>query len=355
MPEKRVLRCLAGKNPVKYGKKCEDFPEVLTLTCVSCIMVLAVYRTKNAAQFPAFQRKSRAAGARLDAYSRRIPMYYALLVLSTALFAGMFFSNQSYVKKAGTALTASLTFGMYSGLISALIMLCIAGFRIGFTPFAFAIAIGAALGGVLYTYCSTKALGVANLSQFSMFAMLGGMLLPFAYGILFSGEPLTPGKIIGCILVIASLILNVDKGRSSKKAVLFYVGVFIFNGLSGVFAAIHNSRPDLALSSPEFSFWRCIGTVVICAVILLIKDKKIPLICDSRFIDFSGNAVCNGIGNLLLLIALVHIQASVQYPIVTGCTMVFSTLLGVLRGEKLNARVIVALVLAVAASFAVTF
>lgn len=58
-----------------------------------------------------------------------------------------------------------------------------------------------------------------------------------------------------------------------------------------------------------------------------------------------GYGVLNKVGNFLLLIALAHLPASVQYPMVTGGTMIFSTILCCITPEKPSGRDIAAVTL----------
>ena len=52
------------------------------------------------------------------------------------------------------------------------------------------------------------------------------------------------------------------------------------------------------------------------------------------------------IGNFLLVLALSHVEASVQYPMVTGGVMIVCTLLGLLVGEKPPKRELFAVLVA---------
>ena len=65
--------------------------------------------------------------------------------------------------------------------------------------------------------------------------------------------------------------------------------------------------------------------------------------------------LASGGGNLLLLIALESLPASVQYPLVTGTTMAFSAFFGLCRKEKLTKRMALSVGLALVASVVVVF
>ena len=56
------------------------------------------------------------------------------------------------------------------------------------------------------------------------------------------------------------------------------------------------------------------------------------------------------INRRLLLIALLKLPASVQYPVVTGGVIVFSTIIDVIRKTKLKKREIIAAIIAFAST-----
>ena len=53
-------------------------------------------------------------------------------------------------------------------------------------------------------------------------------------------------------------------------------------------------------------------------------------------------SVLNSVGNLLLLIALLHLPASVQYPVITGGVIVVSTLIVIIRREIITKKELLA-------------
>lgn len=59
---------------------------------------------------------------------------------------------------------------------------------------------------------------------------------------------------------------------------------------------------------------------------------------------------CNAVGDLLCFTAIRSLPASVQYPIVSGGSMVFSAVISVLAGEKVSKRNWAAVAIAVAAT-----
>jgi len=121
---------------------------------------------------------------------------YALVFSATILFALQFLFNQKFEKVRGSDVKSALEFTLYKNIIIVIMMLFISGFKIIFTPFSIALSVVYAAACILMTYFSMKAFAVANLSVYSVFSMLGGMLLPFLLGVGFYDEKLTVFKII---------------------------------------------------------------------------------------------------------------------------------------------------------------
>ena len=135
-----------------------------------------------------------------------------------------------------------------------------------------------------------------------------------------------------------------------KKGWKYYLSVFVLNGMTGVISTIHQSAGDLSVDSGSFSVWIRIVPLVICLGIQLVSEKKIARI-PSKIVPYTvGYAAFCGIGNLFLLIALEYLPASVQYPVVTGGTMIFSTIISAVRKEKITKRTIVSAALALLAT-----
>jgi drug/metabolite transporter (DMT)-like permease len=275
---------------------------------------------------------------------------YALVVGATLLFSLQFFFNQRFQQSYGTDLKASLVFSLYKSVVIIVIMLIIAGFKVEFTIFSVLMAVLYAAVGMLMVYYSLKAFSVANLSVFSVFSMLGGMILPFFLGVVFYDEPLTVFKVICCLLIVGAVLLNIRSGKQNRKALIYYFAVFVLNGAAGVISKIHQSSQRPHVDSTGFMIWSSIVTVFICLAWLLIKYRSIPIVKGKNILFVSGYGVFNGVGNLFLLIALAVLPASVQYPLVTGGVMVCSTIISTIRKEKLTARDYAATVVALLAS-----
>ena len=281
-------------------------------------------------------------------------LFYTLVIISTILFSLQFLFTQRFQQINGTGMKATQVFSLYKSLVIILMMLLISGFKVQFSWFSLGMATVYAVSSITMSYYSLKAFSVANLSVYSVFSMLGGMILPFFLGVLFfdEGNNLV-FKIICCALIVVAVLLNIKSGKQDKKALFYYFAVFVLNGMSGVISKLHQSSSLNPVDSTSFMLWSSVVTVVISAAWLLIAYRGIPLIKGKSILFVTGYGVFNGLGNLFLLIALSGengLPASVQYPLVTGGVMVCSTIISTIRKEKLTVREYIATAIALLAS-----
>lgn len=278
-------------------------------------------------------------------------MYYGLVLLSTLLFSLQFLFQQKYNNKCGNDMYASLNYSFLTGVIGLVLIIIINGPVFEFTLFSGITAFFYAAAVVGFFCSMVMAFTYGNLSVCTMFAMLGGMVLPFLFGVLYKGEELTWQMILCFILIAIALFFSVEKGKSSKKAIKYYIAVFFFNGLNAVVQSFHQMYEEYNISSNGFMILaRTMMSLLSLALIMLGKKKRIQ--CDKKIIVYtSGGAVVETLANLFLLIALLYIPTSVQFTLVTGGTIVFSTVIAFLTpNNKPSRREIIATIIAVVAS-----
>ena len=280
---------------------------------------------------------------------------YLILILAAFLFAVQFLFNQQYRRLKGEGLDATMTFSLYTSAISFVILFALGGFQLHITWFSLLIAVLYAAVCLLSSYAGLKAFGTANLSVYSIFMMLGGMLLPFAYGILFANEALSFAKALSILLICTAVGCSFEKGAEGKNAYRFYAAIFVLNGLVGVLSKIHLSVPSLAVDSYSFMATIQLALLAMCLCYCLLSRQGIPKQSGKLYLCLSGYAVCNGIGNLFCQIALTSLPASVQYPIITGGVMVFSTLISLVRREPIGGKTYFAAALACLSTILILF
>lgn len=287
-------------------------------------------------------------------------MHILWIVGSTVLFSVQFLLNKFFQKREGSAAQTSVLCAAATAFFGMVLLLCQNGTALAFSLFSFVLAAVSGAKNVLMTYMSVRVMEKASLSVYSLFSMLGGMLLPFLYAILLGGESLSWQKLL-CVLLLSFAMYwemrgqkreNPDGGKQFSGALLWYMGVFVLNGLSGVFAKIHQSAPALAVSASSYTFWERLSTLLLSGILMLLfirRGKKPHLNTPAVSLSLVAAAsVLNTVANLILLAALLHVDASVQYPIVTGGVIIFSLLLEPLAGTRPRRHTVTAAVLSFA-------
>lgn len=279
-------------------------------------------------------------------------MAYVLILLANLLFSSTFLFQRNYTKNEGYTLGASMLRFSVQSVVQIAVTLISGGSFLNFSTTALFLAAVYAFFSITNTYCAAKVFAIADMSVFSVFNMLGGMVLPFIAGVFFFGEDMTHGKWISFLLIVLAVFCELErKKKSSPKALAYYFGLFFSNGVFGV---LSKCNQEYGIDSDSFLLWVAMCSIVYCILFFLISRLRGEV---SRFnkpvasIAYaSGGGVLNVIANVLLLVALRTVDASVQYPLVTGGTIVFSALMGLTVHERPSAKGWVAVALSVLAS-----
>jgi drug/metabolite transporter (DMT)-like permease len=267
-----------------------------------------------------------------------------MIILSVIMFGGSFALNDAYRKVQGDSLRTALEFTVISSTAGAVILFVTNKFVFEFTILTFILALISAVCSVMLTYCGFKALATVNLSMYSLFMMLGGMALPFIQGIVFYNEGISLAKIICFILICIALTVTIKKDGYGKNG-KYYVLIFILNGMSGVISKFFTESSLPKTSAGGYSLLIAICSAVTAALMLCFVHKEKRQNKKSVLISVSGGII-NRIANLILVIALMHVDASVQYPMVTGGVMIVSTFISYFGGNKPKAKELVSVALA---------
>lgn len=292
-------------------------------------------------------------------------VYYGLIMLSVMMFGGGFALQDVYRKKRGSNLKISMESACMGALAGLIVLWIVNGWRVEFTWFTLLMATLSAFNGIVFTFCSFKALDSINLSLFSLFSMLGGMALPFFQGIFFYGEPFTIAKSLCVVFICIALVLTVEKGQK-KKGEIYYVGIFVLNGMAGVLSKLFTASTFPKTSAAGYTILIAIVTAVLAGgawTLLEWRQKHHKIADNTKETVAENSSICqkllwqsygigalqgaiNKIANYLLVVALVKVDASVQYPMVTGGTMIVSTIICFFEEKKPTKREMAAVGLA---------
>lgn len=298
--------------------------------------------------------------------------YYGMLFVAVLLFSVQFVFTKLYQKQRGNGLFAGTLMGVIACVFFIPYYLILNGGRLEFTRVSVLLSALHAVSITLCTLFGLKVLVVANLSAYSMFLMLGGMLVPFTYG-LFIGEKLTVFKAVSVFLVLGSLLLTLKKDEKSKTlalySILFYAIIFLTNGFCSVLAFVHQNSAMETVSTSGFlllcNLWRLLlsGLILLFFFIIQARKKSEPQVLQQASLDKKGSVkscaisigavlgygVCHGTAQLLSVSSARFLEAGLHSTIITGgcifATAVFGTLL---FKEKATKKSVLSLIFALA-------
>ncbi|MDR1733290.1 MAG: EamA family transporter [Oscillospiraceae bacterium] len=279
---------------------------------------------------------------------------YILLLIADTCVAAQFNLSKLYQRKYAHGMRDDLTFPMVSGLVTAPFFVLVGLLLNRALPSVSAFSIGmaaafAALNAIsLFTGILTLKRG--GVTGYTVFMMLGGMILPYIYGLVFLEEQPSIVRIIGLAAVTAALLFfAMDGGKGEQKKTLkgYYplcMAVFMLNGTSCVLSKIHAIHPQ-AIPASDYILWMNLFQAGIAGTALLVYLRRhgkaktpaalpqCPPAADGAKRTWKGYlviaiyAVDSGIGYLLQLIPAQTVPASALYPFVTGGSILISTLM----------------------------
>ena len=286
---------------------------------------------------------------------------YLLLLFGALMCSIQFVFLKKFQIASGESTSSAMYFSMLSSLGGALYMLVLSGFKLEYTQFSIMMACFMGTVGMLTNIFGMKTMHMGNLSVYTLFMMLGGMIVPFFMGVLALHEKPSVYCLIATMLVILSLSLPVFEkkagGGAQKSAKGFYlmcVLLFFLNGSYSCLSKLHQINVN-AVSTYDLLFMVFTAEAVISGLVLASlkatkKSTPVKLGANSLLYCVLFALFC-GTGGIFIISGAKTVNATVLYPIVTGGTVIFSALNGrVLFKEKLNKYVVSEILLAVAAT-----
>jgi len=262
-------------------------------------------------------------------------MDYFLATLATILLAGQISVNKLFQKENGDGFRTGILFNLVNGSITAVFFFLLNRFRVDVSPFSLMMATIMTVCATAYLIISFRIMTIGSVASYSLFLMLGGMVVPYLYGVLALGEQLTVLRTIGLLMICASLILIGYKGgKRNARAGILYGVVFLLNGLVSVVSKLHQiDTVHHAVGTADFIILTGLTKTVLLA--MLFPFLKRPTSGPSPHITrtivvVALSSVVGGVSYMLQLIGAKTLPATVLYPIVTGGTVVFSAVMGYL-------------------------
>ena len=276
---------------------------------------------------------------------------YLFIILAVVCFAAQFAFTKLYEEAVGQTATASLVMLVGTSLVGAVTFFVAGGARVCLSPISLIWAAVFAVIMIPYYMIGIKILSLGSLAIYSMFMMLGGMLVPFGYGVLFLHEQISPAKAVGTALLVIFIVLQAlwQKESTGQKTggkgtrYLFFalcLVIFFINGMTGVVAKAHAISAG-AVDEKSFTVLYCTLTSLLSLMLLLMSCLKKSDRNEKGFrikralrgkpclIMVLLGAAAYG-GNFLQLLAADTVPASVQFPLVSGGVIVLSALVSVI-------------------------
>lgn len=310
-------------------------------------------------------------------------LYYVLALVAALMISSITLLQKQYQKNFGETLAAGFKFNAAMGAVAAVIFFFVCGMRVSFSFFSLLMAVTTALAVMLYTVLGFKLMQKGQVAVYSIFLMSGGMTVPYIFGLAFLGEAknFKPLSLVGLILILIGCVLSSGSVKAEKKYIPLCIGVFFLNGITSVASKVHQvaGKTENAELSPLCGLLSDIGTVTseefvlfcglaklmigllaLLVIVLLSKRGKdatsakqelTPKLTKGKaallFLVLSFVAsVIDSIAYFILLVVAENVPATLQYPLITGGSIIFTALLAwaVIR-EKPGRNVIISLIL----------
>ncbi len=301
--------------------------------------------------------------------------YYFLVLLAVIGLALQFSVTKYYQRLKGAALPVSLLYTGFSGIIAATLFFFINGCQIELTPFSALMAVCVSTLVSTYSLLSFKIMSLGNMSVYTQFLMLGGMMLPYFFGLIFLNEPLRVFPAIGLVLLSVSLLFPLFGKGNGNYPKLYYILcaiVFVVNGFVSITSKIHQYDWGFETADAQgflilTNSWQAIISF---AVFFIVRaknrgvEKPAPEIAASlkskkKFLPvllIFANASIGGVSYMLQLISASNLPATVLYPMITGGLVVLMAVSGrVFFKERLSKSEFIGICLSFAATFLFLF
>ncbi|MBQ3894423.1 MAG: EamA family transporter [Clostridia bacterium] len=321
-------------------------------------------------------------------------MRYLLLAGACLFFSIQFIFPKLFQRRTDGTVHAAMWSNLMNGISMFAIFFALNGFALAFSRSSVLFAVVYSLSSIICTVASLIGMVYTSVAAITFYTLLGGVVLPFFYGVAVLGEKPSVWRWTGAVLLVAALVIpfvldsvsakkkhpglsgatasggnslgngspaengsvenrsayspvSKTRGVSSRlKVILCAAGVFVTNGLISIVTTAAMREPD-AVSDRDFLL---IATLIriACSVAALaffwIKNRtRTPLPTDTRTGTPAGAklmllllffcfcyALLNGAGNLCSLNCAKTMDASLQYPVISAACIIFSAVFGFL-------------------------
>lgn len=307
------------------------------------------------------------------------------LLIACLFFSVQFIFQKCFQKntKGGYGITVWNQFHVYIFMGLYLLLTSSTSFQVTLTSLVYSLLYS--ISGLTSSTGSLFAMRYGKMSSVTTFCLLGGMILPFFYGVVFLHEEMTICKTLGILVLIASLVPSLlekdPSGVTRTKGDRIRYGIFCMmtfcgNGMVSVFSKAHQIADGaMRLSTGEvdtdgFVLLNALVGLTIAFLVLVVRTiqtasagEKHPVrsvyyeigktsMTKKLFVLLlaftAGYAVCNALGNIFSLRCAVTMDSSIQFPILSGVVIFMGAVFGWLFfKERITKPTIISLTLTV--------
>ena len=280
---------------------------------------------------------------------------YLLLILADVLLAVSFGMTKYFQRRVGNGIRGIIVKSFLGALAGAVFFFFINGMKLEFEWFSLIMAASYTLCCCFYSLIGYKIMSYDRYGLYMLFLMLGGMTLPYVYGLIFYHERPSVIGYIALAMIITAMILSAEfKGsKDSPKEdtrktpwylYLLCVAVFLLNGIVSCAAKIHQVGGFTAetletfdhISPNALTMYAQIITFLFFLILYPMKkdpdEPKYYVIhrpFRDGFINFLiiiGSTIIGAVCGMIQLSCASRIPATLIYPVVSGGSIVFNTL-----------------------------
>lgn len=280
-------------------------------------------------------------------------MSYIMLTSAAFLLAMDFALNKLYQKLRGTSPKVSLFFNSVLGLATAVIFFVMNKCRFSFSSYSALMAMIMSVLVMSYNIIGFRLLKIGSMAIYTLFLMTGGMVLPYIFGLMFLGEPFSILKTSGLVFIITAIVMsNFSSGKINGRQILMCIAVFTLNGFVSIISKLHQIEVNYeCVSSVEFVILGGICKFVIAGILYLIFSSREKQSGKTEhpgmaLLIIISSAAVGGLSSVMQLNGAKALPATLLYPFITGGSIVFSALTGVVAfKERLSAKTVISIVL----------
>ncbi|MBQ8642396.1 MAG: hypothetical protein IJ480_09290 [Clostridia bacterium] len=292
-------------------------------------------------------------------------MDFLFLMIACLFFSVQFIFQKCFQKntKSGYGITVWNQFHIY--IFMGLYLFLTSDTPLQTTLTSLALSVGYAVSGLTSSTGSLFAMRYGKMSSVTTFCLLGGMILPFFYGVIFLQEEVTLWKVLGILVLIASMLPSLfekdpsgaERTRGDRiRYFIFCMMTFCGNGMVSVLSKAHQisenamKLPTGEVDTDGFVLQNALVCLVIAFVILIVRailaaragdrtpvrsvyyeigrEKMIPKLFAILLALTAGYAVCNAMGNIFSLRCAMTMDSSIQFPMLSGVVIFMTAVFG---------------------------